>query len=164
MAIAAVWIGSLNGELAMPASSRTLRLTASACLLLAIVLLCTLGPSLAQTPPHFRPDQEPITPVPPAPIQNPRQVALGDRLFHDPRLSHDNTLSCNSCHDVSTNGASAGRPKSRLDTEPELNTPTVFNAAFGGHRVDVDCRDVAGVRVEGDAGRIVFHVVTPAFT
>jgi len=130
VAIAAVCIGSLNGELAMPASSLSLRLTASAGLLLAVVLLCTLGPSFAQTPPHFRPDQEPITPLPPAPIQNPRQVALGDRLFHDPRLSHDNTLSCNSCHDVSTNGTSASRPNSRIGAGPELNTPTVFNAAL----------------------------------
>jgi cytochrome c peroxidase len=52
-------------------------------------------------------------------------VALGDRLFHDPRLSHDNTLSCNSCHDLATNGAEAGTPK-----PPNVNTPTVFNAAL----------------------------------
>ncbi len=98
---------------------------------LAVLCLCTLGSSLAQAPPpHFRPGQEPITPLPPTPIQDPQQVALGDRLFHDPRLSHDNTLSCNSCHDVSANGASVGQPKSRIDAGPELNTPTVFNAAL----------------------------------
>ena len=92
---------------------------------LAVVCLCALEPSVAQAPPQWGLGQEPITPIPPAPIQDPRQVALGDRLFHDPRLSHDNTLSCDSCHDTATNGAEAGRPK-----PPELNTPTVFNAAL----------------------------------
>ncbi len=94
-----------------------------------VVCLCALGSSVAQAPPaQWGLSQEPITPIPPAPVQDPRQAALGDRLFHDPRLSHDNTLSCNSCHDTSTNGAEAGRPKSRTDAGPELNTPTVFNA------------------------------------
>jgi cytochrome c peroxidase len=117
----------------MPASSLSLRLTttafgstrAAARLFLAVVGLCALEPSVAQAPPQWGRGQEPITPIPPAPIQDPRQVAFGDRLFHDPRLSHDNTLSCNSCHDTATNGTEAGRPK-----PPELNTPTVFNAAL----------------------------------
>lgn len=55
-------------------------------------------------------------------------MALGERLFHDPRLSHDNSRSCNSCHDLSTNGASAS-----LNSPPDafqLNIPTVFNAAL----------------------------------
>ncbi len=56
-------------------------------------------------------------------------MALGDRLFHDPRLSHDNTRSCNSCHDISTNGASASPPNSTSGAA-KLNIPTVFNAAL----------------------------------
>ena len=61
-------------------------------------------------------------------------MALGDRLFHDPRLSHDNIRSCNSCHDTSTNGATAinaasASPNSAPDAV-ELNVPTVFNAAL----------------------------------
>ena len=96
-----------------------------------VVCLCALGSSVAQAPPaQWGLGQEPITPIPPAPILDPRQVALGDRLFHDPRLSHDNTVSCNSCHDMSTNGAQASLLKSRTDAGPELNTPTVFNAAL----------------------------------
>ena len=54
-------------------------------------------------------------------------MALGDRLFHDPRLSYENTHSCNSCHDTSTNGATA--PGSTLGAGL-LNIPTVFNAAL----------------------------------
>jgi cytochrome c peroxidase len=57
-------------------------------------------------------------------------VALGDRLFHDPRLSRDDTNSCNSCHDTSTNGASAGRADLTPGAAGELNTLTVFNAAL----------------------------------
>jgi cytochrome c peroxidase len=131
---------SLSGELAMPARSLRLRLTATAPgsrasiarFFGAVFCLCALGSSVAQTPPvQWGLGQEPITPIPPAPIQDPRQMALGDRLFHDPRLSHDNTLSCNSCHDISTNGARAGRRKSSAGgTAPALNTPTVFNAAL----------------------------------
>ena len=56
-------------------------------------------------------------------------MVLGDRLFHEPRLSHDNTRSCNSCHDTSTNGASASPPDSTAGAI-ELSIPTVFNAAL----------------------------------
>ncbi|HEY1886901.1 MAG TPA: cytochrome-c peroxidase, partial [Roseiarcus sp.] len=54
-------------------------------------------------------------------------MALGDRLFHDPRLSYENAHSCNSCHDTSTNGATA--PGS-IPSGGALNVPTVFNAAL----------------------------------
>jgi cytochrome c peroxidase len=48
-----------------------------------------------------------------------------------PRLSHDNTLSCGSCHDTSTNGASASaRDRGANGSLLPFNTPTVFNAAL----------------------------------
>jgi cytochrome c peroxidase len=127
----------------MPASNHSLRLTAIvpsarrsiARLILVVLALCAAGWSIAQAPaPQPRADQEPITPIPSPPAQDPRQVALGDRLFHDPRLSHDNTRSCNSCHDTSTNGATAisGGTASPNSTPSvvELNITTVFNAAL----------------------------------
>jgi cytochrome c peroxidase len=74
---------------------------------------------------------EPITPIPVPAGLDPRRVALGDRLFHDQRLSHDNTLSCGSCHDTSTNGASANaRDRGADGSLLRFNTPTVFNAAL----------------------------------
>jgi cytochrome c peroxidase len=74
---------------------------------------------------------EPITPIPVPAALDPRRVALGDQLFHDPRLSHGNTLSCSSCHDTSTNGASANaRDRGANGSWPPFNTPTVFNAAL----------------------------------
>ena len=74
---------------------------------------------------------EPITPIPVPAGLDPRRVTLGDQLFHDPRLSRDNTMSCGSCHDTSTNGASANaRDRDANGSLLPFNTPTVFNAAL----------------------------------
>jgi cytochrome c peroxidase len=75
--------------------------------------------------------EEPIAPIPEPPPIDPRKVKLGERLFGDPRLSHDNSRSCSSCHDLSTNGASM----KRQDVGPDgsslpFNTPTIFNATL----------------------------------
>ena len=48
----------------------------------------------------FAQADEPIKPIPLNANSDARKVALGDRLFHDRRLSKDNTLSCASCHDL----------------------------------------------------------------
>ena len=56
-------------------------------------------------------EPEPIKPLPPSPPLDARKVALGDRLFHDKRLSKDNSLSCASCHNLSRGGVD-GRPTS----------------------------------------------------
>jgi len=78
-----------------------------------------------------RDGQEPITPIPAAPAQDPRRVALGEQLFRDPRLSHDNARSCLSCHDTRTNGASPNAHDLTRQGQPlALNTPTVFNSAL----------------------------------
>jgi cytochrome c peroxidase len=103
-----------------------------ACLLLALVCLNTASPTTANSPtPQARADQEPITPIPAMPAPDPRRLALGERLFSDRRLSHDDTRSCSSCHDIRTNGATANvrdvTPEGRLLA---LNTPTVFNASL----------------------------------
>ena len=102
------------------------------CLLLALTCLIAASPATAQSPiGAARAGQEPITPIPVLPAQDPRRLALGELLFGDRRLSHGNTRSCLSCHDIRTNGASANA----LDLTPEgrplaLNTPTVFNATL----------------------------------
>lgn len=71
---------------------------------------------------------------PPEPVNNrsnPSKVSLGQKLYFDPRLSKDGTISCNSCHNVmaggddnrafsvGVGGVLGGR-----------SSPTVFNAAF----------------------------------
>lgn len=59
------------------------------------------------------------------------KVALGQRLFHDPRLSADDTISCASCH-ILAQGGDDGRFRSvgvngGLST---VNAPTVFNSGL----------------------------------
>jgi cytochrome c peroxidase len=102
------------------------------CLLLAFVcvdaasLVAAQGPTLER-----RAAQEPITPLPAPPVQDPRRVALGEQLFEDTRLSGDGVRSCRSCHDTRTNGASANALDATLQGKLlALNTPTVFNAAL----------------------------------
>jgi cytochrome c peroxidase len=76
-------------------------------------------------------EQEPITPVPPPPSADSLKLALGERLFADPRLSVDGSRACISCHDIRTNGADSRRRDEAPDgsTLP-LNTPTVFNTSL----------------------------------
>jgi cytochrome c peroxidase len=76
-------------------------------------------------------EQEPITPVPPPPSADSLKLALGERLFADPRLSVDGSRACISCHDIRTNGADSRRRDEAPDgSELLLNTPTVFNASL----------------------------------
>jgi cytochrome c peroxidase len=59
------------------------------------------------------------------------QVALGDKLFHDKRLSKDNTVSCASCHGLNTGGVDRlPRSKGVGGAEGGVNSPTVFNSSF----------------------------------
>ena len=60
-----------------------------------------------------------------------RKILLGEKLFHDPILSYNQSLSCSSCH-ILDDGGDDNRQYS-LTTEGvprEINTPTVFNAAL----------------------------------
>jgi len=77
------------------------------------------------------PALEPITPVPAPPAADPLKLALGERLFADPRLSHSNTRTCLSCHDLKTNGASRNAQNTAPDgSQLSFNTSTVFNSAL----------------------------------
>jgi cytochrome c peroxidase len=76
-------------------------------------------------------EHEPITPIPAPPDADPLKLALGERLFADPRLSVDGSRACLSCHDIRTNGADAKRYDKGVDgSQLSLNTLTVFNAAL----------------------------------
>ncbi len=59
------------------------------------------------------------------------EVMLGKALFHDKRLSSDNSISCASCHDVS-NGGDDGLPMSVGigGVKGKLNAPSVYNTRF----------------------------------
>ena len=70
----------------------------------------------------------------PAPADNPttpEKVALGQMLYHDPRLSSTGTVSCASCHNTMLGGED-NRPNS-MGVNGQTggrSAPTVWNAAF----------------------------------
>lgn len=74
---------------------------------------------------------EPITPLPLDIKLDARKVALGRRLFGDTRLSHDNTVSCASCHALDRGGVD-GLPHSVgiNGAVGGINAPTVLNSGF----------------------------------
>jgi cytochrome c peroxidase len=59
------------------------------------------------------------------------KVTLGERLFHDARLSGNDTISCASCHNLATGGVDR-QPRSfgMNNAEGAVNAPTVFNSGF----------------------------------
>jgi cytochrome c peroxidase len=61
----------------------------------------------------------------------PAKVALGERLFHDVRLSGKNVIACATCHRLGQGGAD-GLPRAMTATGAlhRRNTPTIFNAAL----------------------------------
>jgi cytochrome c peroxidase len=98
---------------------------------LAVICLNVAPPAAAQRPTREASDaREPITPIPAPRAQDPQRLLLGERLFSDRRLSHSNTHSCLSCHDIGSNGASANAHDTPEGQPMALNTPTVFNAGL----------------------------------
>jgi cytochrome c peroxidase len=73
---------------------------------------------------------EPVTPIRPSGHLDAAKVALGRKLFHDPRLSRGDAVACSTCHQLQSGGAD-GRVRSLgSDGWPlEFNTPTVFNVS-----------------------------------
>lgn len=72
-----------------------------------------------------------ITPIPAELKLDARKVALGRRLFHDTRLSRDDTVSCASCHLLDKAGMD-GLPVAVgiKGQRGPVNTPTVLNSGF----------------------------------
>lgn len=74
---------------------------------------------------------EPVQPLPLRIELDSAKVALGRKLFFDARLSRDGTVSCATCHDLGQGGDDGRRlPLGVGGAEGEVNTLTVFNAAF----------------------------------
>jgi len=102
-----------------------------------LLLTVTAGALISRAEPSALPEstivftREPITPIRSPPEADPLKLALGEELFQSRLLSHDQTLSCRSCHDVRNNGADNLQRATGADGRPlVLNTPTVFNAVL----------------------------------
>ena len=60
-----------------------------------------------------------------------RKVILGNLLFHDVRLSADNTVSCSSCHGLNTGGVDNKAFSEGVGGQHGgVNAPTVYNALY----------------------------------
>lgn len=116
MAIAPAWKAALGAAL-MASALVTSALAISA--------------AAAQTVPVAARAQEPIRPLRPATGLNADKVALGKRLFHDPALSADGTVSCATCHPLDHGGAD-GMVLSRGvgGRLGGANSPTVYNTGL----------------------------------
>lgn len=74
---------------------------------------------------------EPLLPLPQTIALDFRKVSLGNLLFHDKRLSHDDSLACAGCHALDRGGVD-GLPRSLGigGQSGEINAPTVLNSGF----------------------------------
>ena len=74
---------------------------------------------------------EPVRPIDLSLEYDKEKAALGFALFHDPRLSVDNTVSCASCHALETAGVDNHQYSHGVDDQlGGVNAPTVYNAVY----------------------------------
>ena len=102
-------------------------------LLAALYFACPAPTPYAQTPspPAGSWDSEPIVPIPLDAGLDAARVALGEKLFHDPRLSRNNAFSCATCHRLDQGGGDGvSRPPTLTGGLHLRNTPTVFNVSL----------------------------------
>lgn len=77
------------------------------------------------------PTAESISPIPRTLPLDSAKVALGRRLFHDSRLSGDDSVSCASCHSLAKGGADGAARSTGIEGQlGGRNAPSVFNAVF----------------------------------
>lgn len=73
----------------------------------------------------------PILPLVPVEGLDPDRVALGERLFHDARLSADHSVACANCHSLSAGGVDGQRVSVGIGgAVGTINAPTVLNSAY----------------------------------
>lgn len=99
------------------------------CLALAMFVSTGAPSAVAGTAPW-----PPLPDTAPAPADNPttpEKIELGKKLFFDPRVSVDGTVSCNSCHNVMEAGDDdRANSVGVRGQRGGRSAPTVYNAAF----------------------------------
>jgi cytochrome c peroxidase len=95
------------------------------------------------------------------------KVALGRRLFHDPLLSGDGTLSCSSCHSLDAGGAEHRRTSVGIRGQVgPINSPTVLNSSLNfvqfwdGRAPNLDAQAAGPIGNPGEMGSTVDAAVT----
>jgi cytochrome c peroxidase len=78
-----------------------------------------------------KPASEPVGPIQPAKVSNPKLVELGNKLYFDPRLSKSGFISCNSCHNLSMGGTDNLKTSIGHNWQKgPINAPTVLNSSL----------------------------------
>ena len=73
---------------------------------------------------------EPIKPIP-KPVFDADKAALGKKLYHDKRLSGDNSVSCATCHPLDQGGTDNKQLSVGIEGKKgTINAPTVFNTGL----------------------------------
>lgn len=74
---------------------------------------------------------EPVQPLMASLPTDPAKVALGFALYHDTRLSGDNTIACSTCHGLNTGGVDRKQYSEGIKGQfGGVNAPTVYNSAL----------------------------------
>ena len=74
---------------------------------------------------------EPVRPIDKVLATDPAKVELGYALYHDKRLSVDNTVSCATCHELDNAGVDNHQYSHGVDDQlGGVNAPTVYNAVY----------------------------------
>ncbi len=113
---------SIQKAPARASRTRLIQRGLAACLLIATALI-PVGAVHATS--------EPIQPLPLKASEKAEKVALGRQLFHDRRLSGDNSVSSASCHDLAKGGVDGRRLSVGVGgASGVINSPTVFNSGL----------------------------------
>ncbi len=105
-------------------------------LAVSIVLGCHRGSNSLQAAISIQPANllmfAPLPAAAPADGITAEKVNLGRKLYFDTHLSDNNSISCNSCHDVANYGADKGHAVSigHIGKPGGRNSPTVYNAGL----------------------------------
>jgi cytochrome c peroxidase len=72
-----------------------------------------------------------IHPLPAKVEVDPRKAALGNKLYHDKRLSGDDTISCATCHDLGKGGTDQDKVSTGIRGQKGgINAPTTLNSGL----------------------------------
>ena len=122
----------MQGVPARPSAARGRRFGAPCGWVALALCLAAVATSLAQAV-DGAPDpyEEPVKPIPDAVEADAGKAALGRALFHDARLSRDDSVSCATCHQLASGGDDGRKVPVGIEGRTGLvNTPTVFNAGL----------------------------------
>ncbi|MBF0185028.1 MAG: c-type cytochrome [Magnetococcales bacterium] len=96
-----------------------------------LAVCCLIGGGWTQSLQAKGWDREPVQPLPVCTRLFQDKVRLGRQLFHEVRLSFNNSQSCADCHPLHRWGADGQRHSRKADgSQTVMNTPTVYNVRY----------------------------------